>query len=636
MSVTWRARLEEHPRLSDVSAWPSPLDPTQMPKARRKAYLRNVRIVKKVLGGETLRVVAKDEGLSPGRVTQLMNRCLGGATDTEPALYKGLVPNSVIVDEVSGTRPRGRFAQLLQDAPGLRVGMDQMLLDRLKDKLWAEVPSPASYHGLFKNLLVRANWPLDAYPYTTASLAYESVRKDLLNRWAHLCQAQKARRRGFTGSPIFLREHWLCDRIEIDEQTIDCEQSTVGIGLIFVEHLPALRLPRLTLLSAIDKTTDCILGFQLALTRHPQQDDFLALLNQCFCRWPAREITTPGLELPVGAGFPATDLSFPLPVPREIALDNAWMHHAYSVQSFITQDLGATVSFGRPQSPTVRNAIETSFRRLNQNLSHRIASTTGSSVTDSKRESAKNRKAVPMMPLSCFEDALYVTLAEANNRPRSHLGNATPLELLRHQAQCAYFVDVDDDRRSEWNPFFSTKEVRVHSLSDPERAPYINFEYLRYKGRGLLTVSRSHPFVRVRYDRRDIRQLDAFSLDGRCLGTLDCPSSWKSYSHCISTRRYIFKKNRQLRHGSLDPLTEYLLQLREKYSNPEDVAKFLRTYQEFIGGFGLPTSLWRKPQVNSCGKEANQSAQRRSSSNPSKMKSARPYWSRSLNPGGHR
>src|SRR5690606_1931906 len=138
------------------------------------------------------------------------------------------------------------------------------------DKPWAQVPSPTSYHNLFKNLLARANWSLGAYPYTTASIAYESVRRDLHSRWAHLCQARKARRQAFTGSPVFLGDRWLYDRIEIDVQTIDCEQSTVGLEIGFGERLPALRLPRLTLLSAIDKATDCILGFQLALTPHPQ------------------------------------------------------------------------------------------------------------------------------------------------------------------------------------------------------------------------------------------------------------------------------------------------------------------------------------------------------------------------------
>ncbi|SNC74651.1 hypothetical protein SAMN04487881_2488 [Marinobacter sp. es.048] len=343
-----------------------------------------------------------------------------------------------------------------------------------------------------------------------------------------------ARRRAFTGSPIFLGDRWLYDRIEIDEQTIDCEQSTVGLELEFGERLPALRLPRLTLLSAIDKATDCILGFQLALTPDPQQDDLLALLKQCMSRFPERKITTSGLELPAGAGFPGSDSSLPLPLPREIAFDNAWIHQAYSVESFITKELGATVSFGRPQSPTVRNSIEISFNRINQHLSHRIASTTGSHVTDPKRESAQNRKGVPMMPLSSFEEALYITLAEANNRPRAHLGSATPLEALRHQSEQVYITDVDDDRRSEWNPFLETREVRVHDLSAPKRRPYINFEYLRYKGPGLLTVTGWRPSVQVRFDRRDIRQLEAFSLDGQSLGTLHCPSTWKSHSHGLS------------------------------------------------------------------------------------------------------
>ncbi|MCK2147554.1 hypothetical protein MYE70_00590 [Marinobacter alexandrii] len=530
----------------------------------------------------------------------------------------------------------GRFTKLMNEVPGLRLGLDQMLLDRLKDKAWAQVPSPARYHALFKSLLAKAGVPLGAYPYNTVSLAYESVRRDLHSRWKVFCQARKARRQAFTRPPPTGEVQWVYDRIEIDEQLVDCETSTVDIQLSLGEQLPPLRLPRFTVLTAVDVSTDCIVGFRIALTAHPRQNDLLALLYQCVSRWPERDVQTSGMKLWPGAGFPSTDPQLPLPLPREIALDNAWMHHAHSVESFVTQELGATISYGRPQCPTVRQTIETCFNRLNQHLSHRLASTTGSSVTDPKRESKKNRKAIPIMSLPDFENALYVTFAESNRQTRARLASASPLAALRHQVEQTYVIEVDDDRRACWNPFKVTKQVKVHDLTKPERKPYINFEYLRYKGPGLLALPNSDSKVFIRYDRRDIRRVEAVTAGGQSLGELHCPGSWQSYPHSVETRRYLHKTHGVLIGQSRDPLTDYFDRLRAQLSNPTDVANFLRTYEEFVGGFGLPNSLWSpapEPETDQSSKTGD-----RKLVPPQRQKSApanigRRFWSLNLNPG---
>lgn len=635
MRITWKDRLRENPRLIDVSAWPA-LDPSLIPHKRRKQYLRNVRVVTQVLSGVSVTEAAKVGGLSPGRVTQLLDRCLGGDSESPPALRRGLWPHKLVADHEAAGPGDGRFTKLMNDVPGLRLGLDQMLLDRLKDKAWAQVPSPATYHALFKSLLAKAGVSLGAYPYNTASLAYESVRRDLHSRWTLLCQAHKSRRQTFTRPPHMGEVRWVYDRIEIDEQLVDCETSTVDIQLSLGQQLPPLRLPRFTVLTAVDVSTDCILGFKIALTAHPRQNDLLALLYQCVNRWPERDIKANGMKLLPGAGFPNTDPQLPLPLPREIALDNAWMHHAHSVESFVTQELGATISYGRPQCPTVRQTIETCFNRLNQHLSHRLTSTTGSSVTDPKRESKKNRKAIPVMSLPDFEDALYVTFAESNHQTRARLASASPLEALRHQVEQTYLIEVDDDRRVGWNPFKVTKQVKVHDLSKPKRKPYITFEYERYKGPGLLALPNSESKVFIRYDRRDIRRVDAFTAGGQSLGELHCPGSWQSYPHSVETRRHLYKTHRDLMRRSQDFLTDYFSHLRAQLSNPTDVANFLRTYEEFAGGFGLPNALWsRVPKP-----ETDQSliAGDRQSGPPQRQKSApaktgRRFWSLSLNPG---
>lgn len=635
MNLTWRERLRQCPRLADFSAWP-PLDPGLIPEHQRKEFLRNKRIVKSVLEGFQLSDVAAFQGVSPGRVTQLLDRCLGGPVNAPPWLLQGLVPNQVLTTHHPDVSERGQFARLLQEVPGLREGLDGMLLDRLKDTPWAEVPSPESYHALFKHLLAQADWPLDGYPYTTSSLAYESVRRDLHARWTLFCQVAKTHRTAFKSLPGAAPALHLYDRIEIDEQIIDCEQSAVGIEISIGEQLPPMRLPRLTLLAAIDVATDCILGFQLALTKHPTQDHLLGLLQECLHGGAKRQLSTPGLTVSPESGFPNTQTSLPLPLPREIALDNAWMHHAHSVEVFVTQELGATLSYGRPHSPTVRRAIEQAFHRVNQQFTHRLASTTGSSVTDPKRESAKNRKAPPVVSLPVFEEELYVILAEANNRPRANLATATPLSAMRFQADRVFSVAVDDDIRAQWNPFRQVKTVTLHDQSNPERKPYINFEYLKYKGPGLLAVPPGEKKIVVRYDRRDVRKLDVFRRNGQPLGPVRCPGTWQAFAHGIATRRHLFRQHRALIRRSLDPLTEHLYRQREQARSPTALARFLSTYQEFIGGFGLPTSLWPKSMEDTDGEGHQPLPVKDPSTKPASKTMVPPrkrYWSISLNPG---
>lgn len=634
MQLTWRQRLEEQPRLIEVSSWPE-LDPSLIPTKRRQKYLRNIRVAKQVLSGVPVIVAAKIEGLSPGRVTQLLNRCLGGDAERPPALRSGLVPYRV-VDIGNGAGPGdGRFARLLRDVPSLREGLDQMLLARMKDKPYAQAISAASYHAEFKRLLAKAGWPLDAYPYDTSSLAYESVRRDMHTRRTELCQALKTRRKAFTSPPPGRNELWLYDRIEIDAQRIDCHTSTSGIKLSLGDQLPALRLGRFSVLTAIDASTDCILGFHIAFGE-PGQDDLLALLNQCVSRWPERSLVTKGLKLPAGPGFPSTDPHLPLPLPREIAVDNAFMNHSSRFESFVTQELGATLSYGRPKSPTVRRHIEASFNHLNQHLSHRFASTTGSSVTDPKRESIKNRKAIPALSLSEYEDALYVTLAESNHRPRAHLASATPIEALRYQAEHTFYVAAGDDSSSSWMPFKLTKKARVHGLAIQNCKPYINFQHLKYNGPGLLALPKGENHVLIRFDIRDIRQVEVFTLDGGSLGFLSCPGSWQSYQHGLRTRQYMHKHTRSLMRRSPDPLTEFFHQLRENLSRPSDVSLLLKTYQEFVGGFGLPTSLW--PLITKTEDEPASTTEikpsiPRLSQKSVKQKSGLRFWSLKLNPG---
>lgn len=393
--MKWRDRLSRHPTLCDIEAWPQ-LDPSLIQPAWRQAYTRNTRIVRAMLAGNTGQTVGQLEKVSKGRVSQLMNRCLGGDETQPPALRRGLVPHAIHPHSESDDGYReGCFRKLLRNVPGLKLGLDQLVLDRLKDRPFAGPLSPRRTHAEFKRLLANAGWPLDEYPYTTVDMAYESLRRYMAERWQLMCQAKKARRGAYRKASPDRSISRIFERIEIDEHTIDCQTLSFEIEVPLAESIPPMRLSRLTLLCAIDIVSDCVLGYYLAPTGHANHLDILSLLSLSLTASTPRKLTTTQLTIPSDTGFPNWFDDIQLPAPNEIALDNAWCHHSERVEEFVVESLLAHLSFGRPASPTVRRCIETVFARVNADLCHQLPSTTGSSVTDPKRESKKTRKTNP-------------------------------------------------------------------------------------------------------------------------------------------------------------------------------------------------------------------------------------------------
>lgn len=232
--MSWRERLNAEPQWVDLQNWPI-IDNDQVPRSVRQHFMRNRRIVAAVLEGAQVKAVAGHFGLTPGRVSQLLDRCLGGDASAPPALTVGLLPgHNLKVRQRSSDLPtlahtHGEacaFQALLDTAPGLRHELDRMILAKLRDDPGAQRLTPSAFHGAFKRVLAEAHWPRDRYPYTTATLAYESVRRYLHTRRAELERESLQRRqrrteptRALESAPI----HRALQRVQIDAHRLDIE-----------------------------------------------------------------------------------------------------------------------------------------------------------------------------------------------------------------------------------------------------------------------------------------------------------------------------------------------------------------------------------------------------------------------------
>lgn len=587
MRLSWRMRLAQQPELRDLQAWP-PISIDSLPQARRKGFLRNQQVLAKVLAGQPLQEVAKAHHLSPGRISQILERCLGGEAEDPPALLSGLIPYGQVqartrqhplptLAEPSGANCA--FHDLLYCVPTLASSLDAMLQAKMQDKAYAQKLTPEAFHGEFKRVLAEAQWPKDKYPYTSESLAYETLRLYMHRRQRKLALNRKAPR---PKRPARATCYRALRAVQIDEQILDLRSR---MTLLLNDELVPLRLARASVMVATDVDTGCILGFLLVPARAPDHRDLLTLLDNCLKPWQAPPLLTSGLQYSPQACFPSgLPEAFPISF-GEVQLDNALMHQAHAVTHFLCDKMGATVHFGPPARPTIRRVVETAFSRLNRLASHRFASTTGSHPGDVQQESAKNRKCPPLVDFHTFNEILNVVLTHYNVTPQAALGNASPLAVFRHHCEALYMPYVPSIEQREWQPLLGEEVRPVHWNRREKRQPHINFYFARYQGPGLEAALLKDRQVRVRFDHRDIRTLQILQMDGTSLGEVTVSRSWQRFPHSLATRQLIHKHCKTHRRHAHDPLAQFFRYLLANKGNEEFCLKLLRVYDDYSLGW---------------------------------------------------
>jgi len=596
MYLTWRQRLIRHSELCQYTNWPV-VSISTIPEVKRKDFLRNQQIVCRVLHKIPMKLIAKEFHRSTASVSRLMDRCLGGQEGNLPALTAALIPYNRIHQGArrsplpllcKQTGTQYAFQALLRDVPQLKNKLDEMLTNKNQDKSYAQNITPQIFHAEFLRLLEESNHPSDQYPYTHESRAYEACRRYLKTRKEEMEIQLRADNTDVQVTPPVTRRYRAFLTTQIDEQTIDVK---AGIHLHLNNELIPLRLSRLSLLVAMNVETDCVLGYHLALTKHPNQQDMLCLLDNCIKPWQPMALTTPGFEYTPGACFPS-GLPGALPVTfGTIQFDNALAHFAQSVEDALCRQQAASLSYGLPAQPKTRRWVEAVFNYVNTHISHRYASTTGSRPNDRIKESSNNARHQPVLTIRILEEALSIVLSHHNTVARKHLGSANPLDLIVHHCRQHYVRYVPELLRRHWQPFMAEKKVRIKWLKHEGRNPHINFYGVRYKGAGLNRTALKNKEIIVHYDCRDIRVLNAYTIDGQEIGDLLAPKSWQRFKHSLATRQQINKLVKQKKFNEHDALANHFRYLLEHKGMEKSNLQILRVFQEYTEDEGVPMIL---------------------------------------------
>ncbi len=131
------------------------------------------------------------------------------------------------------------------------------------------------------------------------------------------------------------------------------------------------------------------------------------------------------------------------------------------------------------------------------------------------------------------------------------------------------------------NPFIFNKKVKVYSYKNENRSPSISYSGLKYVGNGLVNVDLLDKFINISIDVRDIRQLNAYSLDGKYLGELSAPKSWQSQPLSLTTLRHIKKQVKKQGMLSKDYHSGYFNHLLNKKHYPKVATEIVRVAREF-------------------------------------------------------
>lgn len=579
----WRLALQEDPELEDTSFWPM-IDIGSYKVVYRKKIIRNLNIVTDRLSGVSGIDVAEKYNISESAVSRLLKRCFKKDREGSYHLSRALIPHAVLTAPVRrkklSTKKKRRgnrcaFKKSLLNHPDLEKKFVDMISAWLKGESWAQNLTPKRMHNAMILYYESIGWSKKKYPYSTDSVAYESVRRFFhaeTNR--QIAQRDKC--------PAIVKEPSLpiypFQEIQLDAHTTDLKTK---VFLELEDNVLELRLDRLALYVVTDVSTQGVLAYYLALTRDPTQLDVLKLFQKIFDPWVPMDIQTPGVVYVPGSGFPSGIIDeIQLIGLNRVSLDNAFAHTSRAIINVATKCHGALLNFGPPGYAQRRSLIEHCFDLLNEQLSHRLANTTGSHPNDPKRETKKNAKKAPILTYQSFIEMIEVVLANKNAKVHTHLHGATPLEAMKraisHQPIRMNF-DLKHQRREA---FIRYEEKKIYCSKKEQRRPYVSFNGLKYKSPTLKDRNLGGTTVNVKHDLRDIRKIEIVKLDGTSLGELEVQKSHRRRPLSFKTWDEIKKFERKYRRLGVDPVAGFLDWLLSQKQTPKITTQILRIYRE--------------------------------------------------------
>jgi hypothetical protein len=593
------------PELKDLTKWPG-VKTDGWTERKRSRFEKFQGAIRGYLGGELVKDLCREFGISRQELHRALRRCLKDHDDGRIWGWRGLIhyarQKAYVRTKSVTPHPRaqkggdtGAFTQFLDRNPDIEEGIQKRFYKEFGDEMVPEPRIPLT--AILTWLLAackRKGLTTRDYPLCTQSTARTALWRYLKALVARDTQKaadarfgkHAARRWRRTGhGPSTMKATRPFERIEFDGHRIDLS------CILLIPHIlggyVTRHLERLWLLVIIDVFTRAILGYYVSLNFEYTADDVLLCVKHALTPWTPKTITIPGLSYATEAGFPSAIENLAWVAFEEFSYDNAKANLAQKVLNKITTATGGSINPGPVESPERRPIIERFFETLEEAGYHRVPSTTGSSPNDPRRRNPRKAAEAFEITSDHVREIAELVITRYNATPHSGLGNKSPLDVMTLFAgdENSLRNTIPEDRRHNLGllDVEFTKTVRGDVAEG--RRPYVDCEHGRYRNDVLArNVDLIGTKLQLIMDPEDARSVTAYLPNGAELGVLTANNFWGITPHTLEMRKaiHLLKKKRLLfLSENQDPIPAYLKYLSQAANNKKNTHAYAKA-QDYL------------------------------------------------------
>lgn len=534
-----------------------PLD--AIPEKYKSTFKDRKTAVDMYINGQKSSIITEQTNINYTYIPKLIEKCLRLDNDGFYYGYQALIPWFRTEESTLNTK---NFTRLLQDYPSLKDFISGNYFGNKKYTLEKNM-NLTTLHQKFLKECLRLGVQEHEYPFNTENRAYVSLSKYIktlqkkhINKQAKRENKNNRQKLYSTGIGQRYMRTALApfQTVQVDGHIIDLEY-TIEIANID-GTISRTTATRAWLFAVIDEATRCILGYSVSQEFNYNQYDVIDAIKNAIVPKETINFTIDGLKYPENGGF--YSLAFPelkYVLFDILKLDNAKSHLAKHTVNKIVDDLQTTISFGSVATPETRGIIERFFGSLETRGFHKLPMTTGSSINDLKRSNPETSALKYNITYDQIIELLDALIAEYNNTPHSGIENLTPLESMRKKIYEAGMMPTLAEENmictiNELNYQMDTR--KVVGGKNGKRA-YINFKGVEYRSRELsLTGDYIGQTITIRYNPRDISNVEAYTANGAYIGTLFAKGEFGTKSHSVKTRKIANKLARERGRNKLE------------------------------------------------------------------------------------
>lgn len=534
----------------NTNSWKS-VDITLLPKAAQMTFNKRKQAIDLFLGTDVkLKEISSITGVLKPDIYRFIERCLETTPSGEVRGYQGLLPYQRSRTSVH----HKTITEILENNPQIGDEIKAILLGKTAIPGYPKEHNIAFtiLHRYFLQLCLANKFSQDEFPFTLRDHGLRNFQR-YAKAYVEAHYNAEVARKSTEGKRLAYMTKGIADprkqpiypleRVEFDGHKIDA-YFTVGYKMPSGE-ITKKEISRIWILAVIDVVTRCILGYYITFNPEYNADDVIKTLTNSLQTWQPKEITVDGLSYGEHDGFPSSQIPEAVNTRwLELYLDNGLANRAKRVKEFVTQKLHANYCLGPVANPIRRAHVERFFRRLEDDLIHRLPSTTGSNPSDVKRQSPVKNAIKFNIKVTEIEQIIDVWIARYNNTPHRGIANRTPLQVFEEHVESGLLLPKYSN--TEWEELKTLKYYRqINGNKETGIRPYVNFENVRYTNDFL----RQSPQligkkVMLKVDPDDLRKIKAYLIEnGLEIGMLLAKGSWGLEPHDLRLRKAIWRAN---------------------------------------------------------------------------------------------